>query len=105
MKKALSRSIAVILSVMLFIGNLTFSVSAVMTVYNITDLSGKYKTQGRTTLKDDLLLLDWSASGIEFTAECSGEVKKFLSRTCCELPSHVIGRKELENHPSNLLDS
>ena len=27
----------------------------------------------------------------------SGEVKKFLSRTCCELLSHVVERKELED--------
>ena len=42
--------------------------------YYISELEGEYKTQGRTTVKDDLLILDQSASGIEFNAECSGDV-------------------------------
>lgn len=40
----------------------------------ITELSGKYKTQGRTAMVQGLLMLDYSATGIEFIAECEGDV-------------------------------
>ncbi len=40
----------------------------------ITDIEGKYKTQGRTSISGEVLWLDYSASGIEFEAECSGDV-------------------------------
>ncbi len=43
--------------------------------YKITELDGKYKTQGRTALVDDALMLDWSASGIEFNADCIGDIE------------------------------
>ena len=44
------------------------------TTYNILDLEGKYKALGRTAVIDNLLIIDYSASGIEFIAECEGEV-------------------------------
>ncbi len=51
------------------------------TTYNITALSGKYKTQGRTTVAGDALMLDWTASGMVFKANCSGDVKITVDAT------------------------
>ncbi|MBR3811871.1 MAG: hypothetical protein IKJ16_06045 [Agathobacter sp.] len=42
--------------------------------YTMEDLEGYYKTQGRTAVVDGTLMLDFSASGIEFTADCEGDV-------------------------------
>ena len=42
--------------------------------YSIEDLEGYYKTQGRTAVVDDTLMLDYSASGMEFRANCEGDV-------------------------------
>ena len=45
------------------------------TVYTMSELEGKYKTQGRTALVGGDLMLEWSASGVVFKADCSGDVK------------------------------
>jgi len=45
-----------------------------LSVYSTTQFLNKVKTQGRTAVVDDTLMLDWSASGIEFNADCSGDV-------------------------------
>ena len=45
------------------------------TTYSIPEISGQYKTQGRTTVENDLLILDQSLSGFEFNAICEGDVK------------------------------
>lgn len=42
--------------------------------YKISEIVGKYRTQGRTIIKNESLIMEWSASGIEFNAECSGDV-------------------------------
>ncbi|MBE6762348.1 MAG: hypothetical protein E7551_08725 [Ruminococcaceae bacterium] len=42
--------------------------------YTIPNLAGKYKTQGRTSIINNLLMVDYSASGIEFSAVCEGDV-------------------------------
>lgn len=42
--------------------------------YSIEELEGYYKTQGRTAVVDDTLMLDFSASGMEFRADCEGDV-------------------------------
>ncbi len=42
--------------------------------YPIAEVMDQIKTQGRTALVDDTLMLDWSVSGIEFEAKCSGTV-------------------------------
>ena len=44
------------------------------TVYPIKDVMDKIKTQGRNLLVGNDLMLDFSASAIEFTAECAGSV-------------------------------
>lgn len=52
----------------------------------IKDAKDYIKTQGRTVLKDGALWLDFSASGIEFSANCEGKVAlnlnvKYLKQT------------------------
>ena len=42
--------------------------------YPIADVMNQIKTQGRTQLVNGTLMLDWSVSGIEFEAKCSGTV-------------------------------
>ena len=69
------RFTAVLLAFILILCALPFSVSAENTVYTISELEGKYKTQGRTAVVDGALRLDWSASGMIFKADCSGDVK------------------------------
>jgi len=46
-----------------------------LTEYKVKDLSGKYKTHGRTALVDGALMLDHSASGIEFNVDAIGNVE------------------------------
>jgi len=48
--------------------------AAEFSVYSTTQFLNKVKTQGRTAVVDNTLMLDWSASGIEFNADCSGDV-------------------------------
>jgi len=43
--------------------------------YSIDAILNNIKTQGRTEMVDGTLMLDWSISGIEFKANCSGTVK------------------------------
>lgn len=44
------------------------------TTYLISEIEGKYKTQGRTPVIDGVLKLDWTASGLEWNAYCEGDV-------------------------------
>lgn len=48
--------------------------SAAQSNYHIGDLNGKYKTQGRTQVLNDGICLEWSMSGIEFQADCVGDI-------------------------------
>ncbi len=74
-RKQFYRTVSLLLTLFLLLGSLPFAVSAENTVYTITELNGKYKTQGRTAVVDGALRLDWSASGMIFTADCKGDVK------------------------------
>ena len=56
--------------------------------YFLAEHADKYKTQGRTLLENDGLLVDWSASGIEFEANCSGNV--YLDLNVIKPPSSEI---------------
>ena len=83
MKKLLS----VLISTLLIFASCISSVSALdfdmdMTedgvpgmTYNITELEGKYKTQGRSVIIGEVLMTDYTASGIEFNANCEGTVE------------------------------
>ncbi|MBR7132009.1 MAG: hypothetical protein IKD04_00595 [Clostridia bacterium] len=69
----------------------SFAVSAETSVFKISDIEGKYKTQGRTELVDDTLFMDWSASGIEFSANCSGDVSIKVNTTRIRITSGDTG--------------
>lgn len=69
----------------------SFSISAETSVIKISDIEGKYKTQGRTELVDDTLFMDWSASGIEFSANCSGDVSIKVNTTRIRITSGNTG--------------
>lgn len=45
-----------------------------MKTYSIADLAGKYKTQGRGSVENGVLMLNWSAASFEFNAHCTGDV-------------------------------
>ena len=45
-----------------------------MKTYSIADLAGKYKTQGRGSVENGALMLNWSAASLEFNAHCTGNV-------------------------------
>ena len=44
-------------------------------VYFVTDLKDKIKLQGRSRIKNNLFMFDYSASGFEFKATCGGNIK------------------------------
>ena len=44
------------------------------TTHSISELAGKYKVQGRSTIINNVLMLDYSAAGVEFSAICEGNV-------------------------------
>ena len=44
------------------------------TTYSVKQMERLIKTQGRTRFEGDTLMLDYSASGIEFKANCKGDV-------------------------------
>lgn len=46
-----------------------------MKTYSIADLAGKYKTQGRGSVENGVIMLNWSAASFEFNAA--------LHRGCC----------------------
>ncbi len=67
-------------------------------VTSISEMDGKYKTQGRTTVLDGVLMLDWSAATFEFNANCEGNVyvdfyTKSLSSGSCYFTVYVDGAK------------
>ena len=83
MKKALS---VILIVCLMFTSIFSFSSYAVGEDVNInandlttktltmSQIPGKYKTQGRTILQNDVLLAHYPATGIEFTTYCSGDV-------------------------------
>ncbi len=83
MKKSIRILISLLLTITLLGTCLSVPLYAETTVSGtpITGLEGKYKTQGRTPIVGDTLMLDWTASGIEWEANCSGDVKVTLNAT------------------------
>ncbi len=71
---------ALILCTMLLFGS-AFMVRAEdpLTVYSLTEYADNVKTYGRTQVIDTGITCDWSASGIEFNADCEGDVAVTLS--------------------------
>lgn len=77
----MKKILIILMCISIFAVTCSFSISAETNSYNITELEGKYKTQGRTDIVDGTLFLDWSASGIEFNANCSGNVSIKVNTT------------------------
>ena len=80
MKKTLSIILALVICFTTCFGGV-ITVFADSTTYTISQMEGKYKTQGRTEVKDGMLLIDYSASGIVFKANCSGTVSVDMTAT------------------------
>lgn len=76
--------VAVLVSISVFatalITGAVFAVDEAIT-YEIKDLEGKYKTQGRTEIENGAVMLDWTAAGIEWNANCSGDVTVTVNAT------------------------
>ena len=82
MKKLLSVFLALI---MLFaILGTALVASAEATTFSLTDedVLSKIRPLGRYEIVDTGIACDWTASGIEFTAECSGDVSITLTAAC-----------------------
>ena len=80
MKKLLCVFLSVVICFSVcFVG--IFDAFAVSNTYKIEELAGKYKTQGRTTVKNGMLMIENSASGMEFTANCEGTVSIEIEAT------------------------
>ena len=73
MKKLLGLFSALVMLFVCVVMNVTVC-AANQTTLSVSQLSGKIKTQGRVYQTSDKLYVDWSASGIEFTANCAGDV-------------------------------
>lgn len=81
MKKLLACLLSLIM--LLTVANsLTFADSATLTTFNIIDIRENIKKIGRASDTDDGIALDWTASGIEFNAECSGDVALKIQASC-----------------------
>lgn len=78
MKRLLIIFCVVFISSLMFAG--TFPVSAagetdyVNTTYTMQQAWGKIKTQGRTGLVGTGMSMDWTGSGVEFNADCRGNI-------------------------------
>lgn len=59
--------------------------------YPLAQYKDHFKTQGRTAWVDDTLMLDWSVAGVEFTADCSGDVYVTLNALSITDTSSVGG--------------
>ncbi|MBE6762096.1 MAG: DUF4886 domain-containing protein, partial [Ruminococcaceae bacterium] len=71
------RLLSIILSILLVVGMFPIGVLATetdVTTFTIPEMEGKYKTQGRTTIVNNILMTDYTATGMEFVANCSGDV-------------------------------
>lgn len=59
---------------------------------NVVDVLDNVKIHGRSMVCADGLAIDWSASGIEFNADCKGDVKvTFTSTYACKFAVYVDG--------------
>ena len=99
MNKCFGRTITIIITlcVIFILESSEIMIAAAQSEYLISSLNGKYKTQGRTQVSDDGVCLEWSASGIEFQAECSGDVSitvddvKFAWNNPINMPTETRG--------------
>jgi len=69
----MKKILALIISAVLIMTCIPIFASA-ETVYILKNNIDKFKTQGRTSFVNDVLMIDYTASGIEFEANCQGDV-------------------------------
>ena len=79
MKKAISLLVALLLVIAAvpaaYAGDVDIDVSdGALSTYTIEQMNGKYKTEGRTSIINNELSLDYTASSFEFNANCEGDV-------------------------------
>lgn len=88
MLKTMKTLVAILLAVLMLASVCVTASAENGTTFTITELEGKYKTQGRTALVGGDLMLEWSASGMIFTADCSGDVKITVNATRLGTEAH-----------------
>lgn len=88
MVKIVKTLVAFLLVILMLISVCVTASAENETTFTITELEGRYKTQGRTALVNGDLMLEWSASGMVFTADCSGDVKITLNATRLKTEAH-----------------
>lgn len=81
MKKILA-SLLSILMLITVIGSISFADDATLTSYSIADIKDNIKKLGRASDTDEGIALDWTASGIEFNANCAGDVALKIQASC-----------------------
>lgn len=88
MKKIISSFLA-LLMLLTVANSITFADNATLTTINITDVKDSIKKLGRASDTDSGIALDWTASGIEFTADCSGDVALKIQASCSSPQSNA----------------
>lgn len=81
MKKFLA-SLLSILMLITVIGSISFADNATLTSYNVSDIKDNIKKLGRASDTEEGIALDWTASGIEFNANCAGDVALKIQASC-----------------------
>ncbi len=82
MKKLLSVVLSLVMLFTLFGTVLVFADNP--TTYNILDVKSQIRTIGRTEEVSNGIACDWTASGIEFNAVCSGDIAIGMTSTCAD---------------------
>ena len=88
MKKLLS-SLLSILMLVTVIGSISFADNATLTSYNVIDIKDNIKKLGRASDTKEGIALDWTASGIEFNANCAGDVALKIQASCSSPDSNA----------------
>lgn len=93
MKKALS----VLLSVLIILsacGIIAYATDSNNTSFSVLDIIDNIRTIGRTEEVASGIACDWTASGIEFTANCEGDVAITVTSSCTDVGSKGTYNKD-----------
>lgn len=82
MKRIISLLLTSALILSVFCVTAVTSAAAAGTEFSVAENSDKIRPVGRSFLGDDGLICDWTASGIEFSAECEGDVSLKIHADC-----------------------
>ena len=89
-KNRIARLLCALCALLMLATLLPLGVSAAA-VYPLAQYKDNFKTQGRTAWVGDTLMLDWTVAGVEFTADCSGDVYMTLDAQSITDTSSVGG--------------